>query len=138
MAVGYIYGTLLVATGKVRHVNIVYALGLVVNVILNLIFIPRFGAMGAAVTTVITQTVVLFGQILVVYRELNIVPLWRDVSKLLLYFTFSYIGFYFIKSVFEGHWAFSVIICLFICLLLSFILKVVSFKELTSLVTKKL
>lgn len=138
MAVGYIYGTLLVATGKVRHVNIVYALGLLVNIVLNLVFIPRYGAIGAAAATVVTQTVVLFGQILVVYRELNIIPLWSDVSKLLLYFLFSYIGLYFVKNQFETHWVSSVVISVLICLLLSFILKVVNYKELTALVTKKM
>lgn len=137
MAIGYIYGTMLVATGKVRHVNIVYASGLVVNVLLNLILIPGYGAWGAAVSALLTQTIVLLGQVLVVYRELNIAPFWKDVGKLFLFFITSYMGFHLVNTVFNVHWSSSVFICVFICLLLSFILRVVSLSELSLLTQKK-
>lgn len=137
MAIGYIYGTLLVATGKVRRVNAVYAFGLVVNILLNIILIPWKGALGAAVAAVITQTIVLLGQIVVVKRELGIFPYKEDVFKLLLYFLLSYSTFYAINSIFNLHWVLSMVVCVLICLLLPFPLRVVRLKELALLVNKE-
>ncbi len=55
-ALGYIYSTYLTATGQTKFLN-VFAVGtFVINIILNWILIPRFGASGAAIATVAAQT----------------------------------------------------------------------------------
>ena len=54
----YIFGTLLTARGSMMILNIIAVGGIVVNVILNLIMIPPYGAMGTTVATLFTQTVV--------------------------------------------------------------------------------
>ena len=54
----YIFGTLLTAHGSMKVLNIIAVGGIVVNVILNLLMIPSYGAMGTTVATLFTQTVV--------------------------------------------------------------------------------
>ena len=51
----YIYGALLTAAGRMRTLNLISALGFVGNIALNLWAIPRYGALGAVVATLITQ-----------------------------------------------------------------------------------
>ena len=51
----YLFGTMLTAAGKLRWLNRMAAAGLILNLVLNLIFIPKYGALGSAVTTLITQ-----------------------------------------------------------------------------------
>ena len=67
----YIYGTLLTAAGKLRKMNQVFLVSILLNVGLNLVLIPNLKAGGAAVATLATQGFVLIMQILLVHRELK-------------------------------------------------------------------
>lgn len=53
----YIFGTLLTANGSLKKLNLVASLGMVLNVGINLILIPRYQALGAAYSSLIAQTV---------------------------------------------------------------------------------
>lgn len=53
----YIYGTLITASGKMKILNRIAAVGIVSNIVLNFILIPKYGAFGAAVATLATQSV---------------------------------------------------------------------------------
>ncbi len=136
MAMGYIYGTLLVATGHVKHVNVVYGFGLIFNVIFNIIMIPVMGAKGAALATVITQIIVLLGQVYIVKRELAIVPLKKDLFKLFLFFIMGYAVFESINVLFPTQWNLRLIINGIICLLLPFILRIIQIQEVKLLMSK--
>jgi O-antigen/teichoic acid export membrane protein len=56
MGIIHIYGTLLTATGHIQVFLRISGFFALLNIIANLIFIPRFGAHGAAWVAVITQT----------------------------------------------------------------------------------
>ena len=51
----YIYGTLLTANGNLFHLNIVAGFGVVLNIVLNIILIPKHQALGSAFASLITQ-----------------------------------------------------------------------------------
>lgn len=51
----YIYGTLLTSNGNLRQMNYVAASGMLLNLILNYMLIPRYEAFGSAVSSMITQ-----------------------------------------------------------------------------------
>lgn len=63
IALTYVYGTLLTANGSLKHLNIISLVGLLINLILNFILIPKKGAYGAAVATLFTQFVVVIAQL---------------------------------------------------------------------------
>ena len=56
MSMVYVFGTLLTAMKKLRLLNTVALLALCLNIALNLILVPRNGALGAAWSAGITQT----------------------------------------------------------------------------------
>ena len=58
----YIWGTLLTANGNLRQMNRLLLLGVIANVLLNLLLIPPYRALGAAMATLLTQFAVLFAQ----------------------------------------------------------------------------
>ena len=58
MALGYIFGTLLTAKGELRLLNLISVGGLLLNVVLNSFFIPRWEALGAVYATIATQSLV--------------------------------------------------------------------------------
>ena len=79
----YIYGTLLTANGSLRRMNQLFVVGIVVNVVLNLVLIPRYGALGAGTATFITQSAVLIAQIVLAQRLVGLRRSWGMPLRLL-------------------------------------------------------
>lgn len=61
----YIFGTLLTANGNLKQMNLMAAGGMVLNVVLNLILIPKMYAYGAAVASLITQLATAAAQVFI-------------------------------------------------------------------------
>ncbi len=79
----YIFGTLLTASGRLRPMNQLFIVGVVLNVSLNLWWIPRSGALGAAQATLITQSVIFLAQYFLCIRMGLIRPdfrLWIQIG----------------------------------------------------------
>ena len=57
----YIYSALLGAHGSVRHMNILFGSAIFINIVFNFLLIPHQKALGAAISTLITQFFVMFG-----------------------------------------------------------------------------
>jgi O-antigen/teichoic acid export membrane protein len=133
VAVAYVYGTLLVAAGKIRNLNVVFGIGLLVNVVLNLVLIPKYQAIGAAIATMITQTFVMLGQIFLVDKEMYIRMSASDLKKPLIFILISTSVFYLVKQIFLGSWIYNLAASLLFCLLLSFIFKIIEKQDFFSL-----
>lgn len=65
IALTYIYGTLLTANGSLKQLNFISLLGLIINLALNFWLIPKQGAYGAAIATLVTQFFVVLAQIII-------------------------------------------------------------------------
>ncbi len=89
----YIFGTLLTAGGYLRQLNLFAATTLVLNVVINLLLIPRLGAVGSAWASLTAQTFMALAQLLLAIRlfrlpwsvfrlprlsEFNLSELWRQ------------------------------------------------------------
>lgn len=59
----FIYGTILTANGNLLYLNLVSLISILLNFGLNLIFIPKYGAVGAAFTSLITQAAIGIAQL---------------------------------------------------------------------------
>lgn len=68
----YVFGTLLTAKGSMKKLNITAAIGIGVNILINVILIPRLQARGAAIASLSTQSVVSLLQFIIAMRELKI------------------------------------------------------------------
>jgi O-antigen/teichoic acid export membrane protein len=68
IASNYIFGTLLTANGSLKTLNIIAFSGMLINIILNLILIPKYQVVGSAWASLITQIFTSLAQfILAVY-----------------------------------------------------------------------
>ena len=67
----YVFGTLLTANGSLKQLNLVAAAGVAINILLNLIIIPRFKAVGAACTSLCVQAVTAWLQYYIAKRILK-------------------------------------------------------------------
>lgn len=70
----YIYGSLLTAHGSLGALNRLAIGGVVLNVALNAVLIPKYGALGATWATVATQWLVAAGHIVLAGRLLRLHP----------------------------------------------------------------
>jgi O-antigen/teichoic acid export membrane protein len=91
VSLSYIFGTLLTANGNLRHLNYIALAGVLVNMSLNLVLIPRYKAIGAAVASLVTQTIVTMVQVIMCMRIWNVNPGMPGILKFLL-FVFLSIG----------------------------------------------
>jgi len=100
LSLNYIYGTLLTANGNIRRLNQIAILGFVVNIIVNLILIPKWYGEGAALATVITQFLVLLLQILYCHRFFDLNFSILNAGKVLAVSLVCAGAFY----IFTTHW----------------------------------
>jgi O-antigen/teichoic acid export membrane protein len=66
----YVFGTLLTAKGDLKVLNTIALLGIILSISLNLVLIPKNGAVGAAKAALITQLVVALAHIAAAYKPL--------------------------------------------------------------------
>lgn len=85
IATTYIFGTLLTANGSIRQLNIMAAVGMVLNITLNLIVIPRYQALGAAFVSLVTQTVTALAQVLIAAKIFHFKPRWAYIFRVLAF-----------------------------------------------------
>ena len=72
VSLSYLYGTLLTANHNLRHLNMVAFITVVLNISLNLILIPRYQALGAAIASLVSQAFYALAQMILSIRLLKI------------------------------------------------------------------
>ncbi len=124
----YIFGTLLTANGSLKHLNKMALGGIIVNVILNLILIPKFHAMGSAIASIITQFGTAIAQVFIAYRLFKF-----KVNKRILIALFSFIiGLVLVNYLtvnITQNWMFNFAIMLILSGLLAFVTGMINIKS---------
>lgn len=133
VSTSYIYGTLLTANNNLRQLNIVAGLTVVLNISLNLILIPRYQSVGAAIASLSSQGFFAFAQLLLTRKLMNI-SMNRDILLRLAAFLFMNIlaGY---LSMFIPGWLPGFLILLISCLLSSFLLGLIRPAELLRIIS---
>jgi O-antigen/teichoic acid export membrane protein len=85
VSVSIISGTLLTANGNIRKLNIIAIFSVLINVILNLILIPRYQAMGSAVASMITQFFAALLQMIWLIKIFKFYPRMTTITQFMLF-----------------------------------------------------
>lgn len=129
----YIYGTLLTANGSVKRLNQIVALGVFLNISLNLILIPYYKAMGAAMATLCTQLIVFFLQFLTSNKILKVkVPIlfW---GRIILFAALTVAVNFSLTNIFKSTWFTIFVISIIINSIIAFPLKLIRIQDLRQL-----
>lgn len=132
----YVFGTLLTANGSLKQLNLVAAAGVVFNILLNLIVIPRFKAVGAACTSLSVQAATAFLQYLLAKRILNLEidrRYWLHIVVFALCITATTI---LVKQL-NINWMIGFVVAFAVNCGMIFITRLLSLKEIASLVLPK-
>lgn len=132
----YIFGTLLTANNNLKALNIVASTGLVLNLTLNFILIPKFYALGSAYSSLTTQAVTALIQIILAFKIFN----FKLKKKFTLKVAQFVIGVILLNVVFlfiNLPWMYSFAIVLSLSLLLAFATGLVNIKSALILIKSK-
>lgn len=130
MSVSYIFGSLMVALDKVSKLNFLFGLAIGINVGFNVLLIPTYGAIGAAIVALITQVFIVIGQCIIIKKEADISLPWSFVYKSSFSLILIHGAMVIIKIYVHLHWMMEVLLGGLICLVLAIGLKIIDLREL--------
>lgn len=133
----YIFGTLLTANGSMKKLNIVAACGMVMNIVLNIILVPKYQQNGSAVSSLVSQVVTAILQVWIAIRIFNISFNAKYVTKIISFVLCITLMSYLVYNV-ELIWGYRIVITLTVIIILAFVFKVFSIKDITTFVTTSL
>jgi O-antigen/teichoic acid export membrane protein len=132
MCVSLIYGTLLTAGGKLMALNTISLIGVVLNIVLNLILIPVKGAEGAAMATLITQSLTAIAQGIVAHQINSIQLSLRTILSFV-----AYIGAMLLLIVVSKDQEYFLLIQFFSGIVFLFLFKLIDLKKLFLVLSSK-
>ncbi len=135
IATTYIFGTLLTANGSMKQLNIMALFGMVINVSLNLILIPRFLAFGSAYASLTTQLLTAAAQLVLAIRIFKIKPNYRFIFRLVAFTLITVVLAVFSKN-FEN-WLAGYVFLISVSVMTAFLLKLFNIVTLVKTILTK-
>lgn len=132
----YIFGTLLTANGSMRNLNLMAALGMIINILLNLILIPRYKALGSAMASLVTQTFTATAQVLIARKIFQFKINYKFIFILVSYIVVISVTGYVLRQ-FMVNWILGIFVLFFVGIALAFFTKLINIKSLYLLVVNR-
>jgi O-antigen/teichoic acid export membrane protein len=123
----YIFGSLLTANGNLYRLNLMAGFAFVLNLTMNLILIPKFGALGLAVTTIVTQIVTGLVQIIMAkhaFRLQTNIPLMIKTAV----FSLIVVAAGYLSTILPFLWIYNFLILILFSFLVAFSARLISVK----------
>ena len=132
IATTYIFGTLLTANGSIKQLNIMAFAGMLLNVVLNLILIPRFLAFGSAYASLATQFFTAFIQVIIAIKIFKLKPDFRFIFLLITYSGVIMV-FATISRTFSN-WFYGYVFLILTALISAFLIRIINLKDLVFII----
>ncbi len=129
IAFTYVFGTLLTANGSLRKLNITALIGIGVNILVNIILIPKMQARGAAIASLCTQSVVSLLQFVIAIRCMKISLRALPWFSCLIFTALLIPICHFATRVLHGHVLGSLFLLAGVALLLGFATRLINIRE---------
>ena len=91
ISASYVFGTLLTAAGRLKQLNILAAISLAINLVINALCIPRWGAVGSAWAAIGAQSFMALAEIATAIKIFRLKPSPAYILKM-AFFTLLIIG----------------------------------------------
>ncbi len=129
IASSYVFGTLLTANNSMKVMNCMAACGMVFNIAFNAMFIPRYGALGAAAVSVVTQLLTGLIQIVLSVRYFSFHIPYKDIVKMLCFIGLNIGLFVCLKNYIFENWIWNVLTLCVIGCVLAFAIRLLRVKD---------
>jgi O-antigen/teichoic acid export membrane protein len=128
----YIFGTLLTANGSLKQLNIMAFAGMILNVVLNIILIPRLYAYGSAYASLITQVFTAAIQVLLAIHIFKLKFNLRFIFQILMFAGVVVIIGTISKNI--ENWITGYLAMISVSVLFAFLLKLFNLKDLYQII----
>jgi len=132
----YVFGTLLTANGSLKQLNIIAASAIALNLIINIILIPRLYAVGSAYASLSAQSISAILQVIFVQRIFKFKFDPKFLMSLVLFAVGMMIGGHFSRML-PFQWYINMAVLLIFAALLSALLKLLSIKGFINIIRDK-
>ena len=132
ISINYIFGTLLTANGSMKQLNMMYGLSMVFYIISNYILIKKYGALGAAITSMTTQFLTAFLQLVIAQGIFKFKVNYRLINTFIIY-AIGVIAINYGTKTLHLYWMFSFAIMIVSCGLWAFVTGLISIKSILRL-----
>jgi O-antigen/teichoic acid export membrane protein len=132
IATTYIFGTLLTANGSMKQLNLMAFGGMILNIVLNLVLIPRYQAFGSAYASLVTQLFTASVQVVLAITIFKLKPGARFIFQLLLF-----LGVVVVMGTISlrfSNWLYGYLFMIFSSVLLAILLKLLNLKDLYKII----
>jgi O-antigen/teichoic acid export membrane protein len=130
----YVFGTLLTANGNLKQLNYLAATGMILNLSLNLILIPHYGALGSAWASLVTQAIMAVLQVILATIYFKFSINWHYLGALIL-FSIGVVGINFVSVSIGLPWIKSIGLMIIASLILATILRLLDIGNFIRIVT---
>jgi len=137
IAATHVFGTLLTANHSLTKMNILFTLGLIINILLNWYFIPEYKAIAAAGTTLVTEIFVALGLIFLVRREFKYGIGAKPILRLIVYALILFAFYYSASSLLQLEWSISLILGIIVSFVVSILLQIIDIRELKEILINR-
>lgn len=137
MAGSTVYGTLLTANGSLMKMNVIFLIGVFLNVLLNWLLIPESKSLGAAIASCITQGLVFFAQLFLAKQELKLRFATDMIIRMILFMIVSYTMMYWCCDYLDWRWIYRFVSCLGLGIILAILFKLIDLVQLIELVRSR-
>lgn len=127
-SISYIFGTLLTANGNLRQMNTMAVCGIAVNLILNLILIPKFLAFGSAIASITTQFFTAIAQVFIAAKVFRF-KVNKRLLVALVFFIFGVITINYLTLYISKEWMINFAIMTVLCGLWAFVTGMLNIKS---------
>jgi O-antigen/teichoic acid export membrane protein len=121
----YVFGTLLTANGNLRQLNYLAFCGMILNLFLNLVLIPRHGAYGSAWASLVTQSLMAVLQVILCIVYFKFAIKYRFLVKLILFAAGVFLSAHFTSSL-NMHWIFNLTMLILSSVVLATLLRLLN------------
>ena len=132
IATTYIFGTLLTANGSIRQLNFMAFGGMLLNVVLNLVLIPRFMAFGSAYASLTTQLFTGGAQLILALYIFKLKPGLSYVLQLLLFL--GVVVVFGTLSKYIGNWIYGYLSMIAASMIFAFLLRLINLKDMYKII----
>jgi len=132
IAITYIFGTLLTANGSIRQLNWIAMTGMILNVGLNFLLIPKMHAIGSAWASLITQIFTGLSQLILATIIFKLAINYLVMARLFAFTAFVFLAGMLSKEV--GTWYMGYILMILSSIIFAFLIKLINLKALIDIV----
>jgi len=132
IATTYIFGTLLTANGSIKQLNIMAFSGMVLNVVLNLVLIPRLLAFGSAYASLATQFFTAITQVIIAVKIFKLKTNFQFIFLLIMYCGVILVLATVSKSF--SNWIFGYVFMIFTSIISAFLIRLINLSDLVFII----